>query len=307
MKTIRYIPIFALTALLVTSCDMFSGNKAPSFSKEGDEVSYSDFKTRVQEAYEESEIFDTNARLGDRLEKISSSRSYVKTWKREKQEIEKTNSQLAMKGEAQYDADNLIAKLVSEMSYKDSSNTQEGKGSSTSESKTENYYQFSYIGGSKCLVNANAKTKRYSSYYPVYRGATEESVFDEVSRADMTQVYEQFVSTIPYSQSDAKEYLFYINGDSLFTFIQNTDRETSDSNVTSKTKIKLKVQLDLSDKKQAFRFSHEQQVEETYKKNYNGHIEGDVTVETTKNYNEYTFTAKNITVKEVNLDEYVLE
>ena len=308
MKKTRFIPILALTALLA-GCDLFGGNKmkAPSFAKEGEEVKYSEFTSALQEAVNNSEVADNNSLLGDRYEKASVSQAEINTVKLEKKEISKSDRQMTSKSEAQYDADNLVAKVTGESKSTYKYSDDERTDSETSSMKTESYLQFDKINGLKTLVTANAKTKTYFSTTTVTGNQTEERVFDSATRSDMTSIFNVFSYSVPTSESNAKEYLFYINNDVLFTLSQNTDTEDNASpNFTLTTKIKLKAQIDLTSKKEAFRYSYEYKTEYTYKRNYEGHLEGEVVTNERKSYAEYTFTAKNVTVKPVDLDDYTL-
>lgn len=307
MKKACFIPILALTALLA-ACDLFGGKmKAPSFDKEGGEVTYSEFTSALQEAVENSEVADTNSLLGDRYEKASVSQAEINTVKKDKKEISKSDRQMTSKSEAQYDADNLVAKVTGEAKTTYKYSDDESSNSETSTRNTENYLQFEKINGLKTLVTANAKSKVYYSTASVNSNQTEEKVFDNTTRSDMSSIFSVFSYSVPSSQSDAKEYLFYINNDVLFTLSQNTDTEDNDNpNFTLTTKVKLKAQIDFTSKKEAFRYSYEYKTEYTYKRNYEGHLEGEVVTNERKAYAEYVFTGKSVTVKPVDLDDYTL-
>ena len=72
MKKLRFIPLFALTALL-SGCSLFGGGagKAPKFEKEGEEVKYAKFTEALEDAYKDSELYDTDSKLGDRIVKTN--------------------------------------------------------------------------------------------------------------------------------------------------------------------------------------------------------------------------------------------
>ena len=303
MKKMRYIPMLALSALL-TGCNLFGGGmKAPTFAKEGEEVSkYSTFTQQFQEAYQNSEIYDTDAKLGDRILKSNSSQSSTEVLKRGKKEVRKTESTTIMKGEAQFDYDNLVGKMTSENKSTEKRSDEESSYSSTSTSKQEQYYQFN----NKNLVLANAKTKEYRIYASSV--SNKDSYFDNVVRSSLSSSIYVFSAYLPSSDSAAKDYLFYNNNDKVFTYSLNKEDEDSKSSTfyTTVTKTKLKVQIDLTDKKQAVRVSYENKVEYTYKKDSGSYVDGDVVTEEDKIYVEYTATGKELTVKEVNLNDYEL-
>lgn len=307
MRKLRYIPIIALTALL-SSCDLFGGNKmkAPSFAKEGDEVKYSEFKEKLQQAAQDCEFSDEESILGDRVEKVSTSQSEVRNWKRGKKEIEKSDEQRTSKGESQYDYDNLVAKATTESKVTTKSSSQTGSESSTSTYNTETYFQFDKISGTKYLIQADAKRMVYSGAISVSGKQTEEDVFDNLVRGDISVIYSYFMYSIP-SEQLAKEYLFHVNGDTLFTFSLDTDEDVeNNANYVYHTSTKLKAQLDLTNKKEVFRYSYEYKEEYTYNRDYDVYQEDDVVTVETKAYAEYTVNAKSVTVKPVSLENYTL-
>lgn len=305
MKKTRFIPLLALTALL-TSCDLFGGNKLkePSFAKEGEEVSYNDFTSRVQQAFEESEINDSESLLGDRIEKYTVSQSQVRTTKMEKKEISSSNTVRTQKSESQCDADNLVSKATGETKYESKSSSEEGSSSETSTSNTESYLQFEKVNGQMALIFANVKTESYIVSKNVSARESEEDVFDSSIRSSILSIYSSFAYSIPSSQTDAKEYMFFINNDTLFTFSQNTDQDEDTADYKVSTKIKLKAQFDFTSKKEAFRYSYQVRTEYTYKRNYQGYKEGQVETIESKSYVDYSMNGKSVTVKPLDISDY---
>ena len=299
----RFIPMLALTALL-SGCNLFGGGmKAPTFAKEGEEVSkYSTFIQQFQDAYKDSELYDTESKLGDRVLKANSSQSSTEVLKRGKKEVRKTESTTTMKGESQFDTSNLVGKTTSESKGTEKRSDEEGTYSSTSTSKQEQYYQFQ----NKNLVLANAKTKEYR--IQASSVSNKDNYFDDLIRNSVASSSYIFQAYLPGTESLAKDYLFYNNNDTIFTYSLNKEDEDTKSssyyNVVTKTK--LKVQIDLTNKKQAVRMSYEYKEEYTYKKDSGSYVDGDVLTQESKIYLDYTATAKDVNVKEVNLDDYEL-
>lgn len=306
MKKLRLIPMISLAALL-SGCSLFGGKaKAPSFSKEGEEVSYTEFMEKYQKSLDNSELADYDSKLGDRSLKASASYSESTVLKRGKKEVRKEERSYTIKGESQYDYDNLVAKATSETKSTQKATTQEGNGSTTETYKTEMYYQFTKIDGTKYLVSANAKTNVYSQYRPVMSGTDEDDVFDSYVRSNLSSSSYMFANYIPSSKEEAKDYLFYVNDD-LFTIVYNDeDEDNSIKEYTDQTKTKIKVQIDLTDKKQAVRIVDEKKRERTYNKDYNGYLEDDVETYEEVTYADYSVSAKDVKVNEVNLDDYSL-
>ena len=286
MKKLRLIPLLSLATLL-SACSLFGGKaKEPKFSKEGDEVTYDEFNTAYQKAYMNSELNDTDSKLGDRSLKGTASYS--------------------VKGEAQFDYDNLVAKSTSEIKRTSKESSPEGTGSSTQTMKSEEYYQFTKIDGTKYLVEANAKTQVYSPYRSVSSSSDEKDVFDLFVRSNFSSYSYMFGNYVPSSKEEAKDYLFYNNDDVLFTIVYNEDDEEDVSYGTIKTKSKIKVQIDLTDGKQAIRISAVNKTETSYSKDYNSYLDGDVVSEENVTYVDYSISSKDVNVKEVNLDDYTL-
>lgn len=306
MKKLRLIPLLSLAALL-SACSLFGGKaKEPKFSKEGDEVTYEKFQEQYSKAYMDSELYDTDSKLGDRSLKGTASYSSTDLHKRGKKEINKEEDSYTVKGEAQFDYDNLVAKSTAEIKRTSKESSPEGTGSSTQTMKSEEYYQFTKIDGTKYLVEANAKTQVYSPYRSVSSSSDEKDVFDLFVRSNFSSYSYMFGNYIPNSKEEAKDYLFYNNDDVLFTIVYNEDDEEDVSYGTVKTKSKIKVQIDLTDGKQAIRVSAVNKTETSYSKDYNSYLDGDVVSEENVTYVDYSISSKDVNVKEVNLDDYTL-
>lgn len=306
MHKIKFIPTIAL-AVILSSCSLFGSGKAPKFDNEGDEVDkYSDFYDRAMQAINRSEIMDSEARFTDRTIKTSFYESRVSSVKRDRKEISKSEYTMNVKGESQYDVDNLVGKLTEESKQTSKGNDQEGNGSYTYTAKGEGYYQFEKPNGSKALIYANTKTQQYSIRESVSSSRKQENIFDDLIRSELNNLVNQFYNYIPGSSNDAKDYLFYIKDDSLFTISLTKESSSSNENYDVVTKTKLKVQFDVTDKKQSLKVSSEIQNEYTYNSSENGHKKYDVQTENNINYREYTVSAKSINVSAIDTSDYYL-
>lgn len=304
MNKIRYIPIIGLAALL-SSCSLFGGVKAPKFDKEGDEVKYEKFIEKLTDAYKDSELNDSDSKLGDRIVKYSYSSSGTYSLKRGKKEIEKSTETSISKGEQQFDYDSLVSKSTGETKTTEKSTDQEGSSNETVSKKTEEYYQFGKVEKEKYLIEANAKTKTYSGVYP---SSDDDKLFDQLVRQTVSSAASLFSARVPYSEEAAKDYTFYNNKDAIFTYsLVDEDEDKVEKAYKYVTTTKIKVQLDITDKKQAVRYSSEVKTVLTYTDDINGYKEDDVVTREEKNYAEITCNAKEVKLKEVDLDDYVLK
>lgn len=304
MKKLRYIPLLALTAVLA-SCGL--NVKAPSFAEEGEEVSFVKFKEGLIKAESLSEITDIDYNLGDKVMKFSTSDTTIRTWKRGNKELAKQESQYVGKGESQYDVDNYVAKFVSEAKNTITITSQEGSSNQTSNQSYERYYQIESVKGSNCFVQVNAKTKNYFVTDKITSLNKRGDIFDNIVRGDMASIITQFEGQIPYDQKSSKGYLFYNSDDIIFTIILNGETEdTSTSTYKLRTQSKIKAQLDLTDKKEAFRLSYEVTHEYTYKTDYDNYASGDVVTEKTTEYMDTTISEKNVDLNNVDLGDYIL-
>lgn len=304
MNKIKFIPVLALTALLA-GCSLFDG-KAPKFADAGEEVEYSYFYDQCMAEIRDSEISDQDVKLTDRVVKYSSYYMQKNVLKRDNKEISKTENTTSRKSESQYDVDNAVGKITAEnkMSYK--GNGPEGSGSYSTTEKRENYYQFEKESGIKYLIYANAKTKEYNRQEQVTSSRKQDDIFDDLIRAELVSMVSDFYNYVPSSFGNAKDCLFYIKDNSLFT-ISKTKEETiknSDYNLVAKTK--LKVQINTTDKKQSLKISSEVQNEYVYLKNGSSVREKDVVTENIVNYVEYTFTGKTVNLSAIDASDYYL-
>ena len=301
--------MLALVSLL-SSCNLFGGNKmkAPTFAKEGDEVEFTDYQAKLAAANENSELSDQESKLSDRLIKSSYATSETVVLKRGKTEVRKSETATQTKGEMQIDYSNLTMKETGETKGTYKRSDQEGSYNITANSKTENYGQFATISDVKSWVSANAKTKVYTVAGTLYSGMDKDDYFDSLVRMQISNLSSYYFEYEPDSKEQAKDYLFYINNDVLFTISYNNEKDEETEEAAIYTKSKIKLQLDMTDKKQAVRVSVETEASKTYKKDggysSSAYKEGDV--ETTKyvEYYEATVSAKDVTVKEVDLDDY---
>ena len=305
MKTIRCIPVMALAALL-SSCSLFGGMKAPTFSKEGEEVTYEEFEEALDEALEYCEFHDEESNLGDRVIKASISQMTTDIWKRGKKEISKTEMQATDTGESQFDYSNYVAKSTDEIKDSEKNTNQEGESTRTNNINYENYYQFGTINSSYYLILVNAKTKEYYGLSQTSSNA-KDFMFGNLIRSTFSYAYYSFSKYMPSSPLTAKDYLFFNNNDTVFTYSENKEDEDKNSSFFNRsTKTKIKAQVDLTNKKQAIRLSYEYKEETEYKRDYEGYKDGDIVTSEEKYYVDYSFTAKEVTVNAVDLGNYTL-
>ena len=304
MNKIKFIPVLTLTALLA-GCNLFGG-KAPKFADSGEEVEYSYFYDKSRDEIFNGEIYDTEVKFTDRVVKYSSYEMNKSVTTRDRKEISKTEMAINRKGETQYDVDNAVAKLTSEGKSVYKANADEGNASYNITEKTEGFYQFEKESGTRFLVYANTKTKEYTRNEQVSSSRKQDQIFDDLIRNDLYGLVNQFNMYVPGSSSEAKDYLFYIKDDSLFTLTVTKEDTTKASEYNLVTKTKLKVQLNTTDSKQSLKVSNEVQRDYTYTKDYLSNRKGDVRTENVINYFDYTFTGKNVNLSNVNVDDYFL-
>ena len=304
MSKIKYIPILALSALLA-GCGVFGG-KAPKFADSGEEVKYSDFYNRCNNAIADSDAYDLDVNLTDRYIKESAYESRNTIVKRDGKEINKNETVGSTKNEYQFDVDNLVGKLTGEGKTTYKVKSPEGTANYTVDSKVERYYQFQKVSGVRYLIYANAKTKEYNRREQVSSSRKQEDIFNDVIRQEIAYMFTEFSRYIPSSSSDAKDYLFYIKDENLFTISLTNEKTTKGDDYNEVTKNKIKVQLDTTDKKQAVRISSEVQTESTYKKDSNSYKKGDVVTETLIRYMDYSVANKDIKLSSVDIGDYLL-
>lgn len=302
MKKIRYIPLFALAALLA-SCG--PSMKAPSFANEGEEVNYVQFKGALIEAKSLSEMYDTEYYLSDRVVKASSSNSYTYNWKRGNKELSNEEYVTSATGETQFDVDNFVAKSVGETKASRKATNQEDNQTEESKASFEAYRQIEEIRNSTYFIEANAKTKTYTTQQKISSSNKREDIFDNYIRDSMHNLANLFDSYIPMNQQEAKRYLFYNNDDTIFTFALTEERnDNSQPYFNSYFKSKIKGQLDLTSKKEYFRLSYEVSEERTYNQDDGAYREGDVINIINKVYYDISVNGKDVNLNNINIDDY---
>ena len=305
MKNFKYIPLFALTALLM-SCGL-GGAKAPTFSNEGNEISYMDFKNQLEDARYYSEIYDTEFKLTDRIVKESYSQTRINTWKRGNKEISREEQQAISSSEIQFDFDNFVMKSVSDSKGTSKSVSPQGEINYNGKESQEVYTQIEEVNGSNCFITANAKLKTYYVSQRITSQYKREEIFDTFIRNSMYELVSLFEVHIPQTKAEASGYLFYNYDDSVFTF-SLTDEKESNTEVTYKSTIKskIKAQIDLTSKKEALRLSIETTEERTYKMNSYDYAEGDVVTYQNTLYRDVSVNGKDVNLSNINIDDYRL-
>ena len=298
----RYIPLLSLAALLI-ACDPAANFQAPTFAKEGDEVTYEEFQTKGQETAEDSELNDDEFSLGDRGFKIATSRYTLTTKQRDNKEFYKAEETRSGKSEAQFDYANYVGKIVTETKETTKYVNQEGESSSSSNENTESYVQFGKVNGVNGLLRVNTKTKTYSLETA---GSKSEKVFDNYVRSALSSCFYYFGGYLPNGNQDAGKYLFYVNNGKLFTYTtnQNDEYDDFDDYEYYNTRLRIKAQIDLTDKKQALRVSYEFSEEYKYKINTYNYLRGDVIKNERKEYVEFTTTVKDYNFDAVDISNY---
>ena len=309
----RILPLLAALSLL-TACNKGPVVKAPTFTKEGDQVTYAEFQTKLEAAYKASELYDDGMgelpALGDRVEKGSYSSSHIETVKRNKKEVRKEERAGSTSGEQLFDYDNLASKVASNSKETTSTKTEEVSSSSTSTGKSETYYQFGKIDNEDYLLSVNPKTKSYRQYTSVSSDSTPAKTFDRFVRNSISNIQSLFTYYCP-SESDAKDYVF-ANRENLFTLSTSTEKSDSllqgaDKYADYKTSTKIKVQLDISDGKQSLKLSYEVKTETTYTQAYPSYsqnfLKDDIYIEEIKEYYDISFASKKADVKTVEITE----
>ena len=305
MKKLKHIPLLALTALM-SGCNLFGGVKAPKFDSEGEETTYIGFREKYLEALRDSELRDEESKLTDRVLKRSYSSTTRETVKRDKKEISTIENQIIATGESQFDVDNLVGKMSAEMKNTSKVQSQEQNSTSTSNSSFEQFIQFDKVKGSTYLIVANTKTNSYYTGDRISTGNTQEDVFDNNVRQELLSIIPPFDEYMPVNLMDGSDNLFYVYDDIRFTYTKAKEADDNSYGAyTQYTKIVLKAQLDLTDKKQAFRLSYEYKEELTYRTNSDGHYKGDVVTNEQKIYYDYVITAKNVNVKPVDISNFL--
>ena len=315
MKKVRILPLLALVTLL-SACNKGPVVKAPTFTKEGEQVTYAEFNTKLEASFKASELYDDGEgelpALGDRVLKGSTSSSNVTIVKRNKKEIRKEESASSISAEQLYDYDNLVSKTTTNTKETSSIKTEEESSSGSSTGKSEVYYQFGRIDNTDYLLSVNSKTKSYRRSYEVSSGSTPAKTFDRYVRNNISSVQSLFSYYLP-GESDAKDYIFS-NKENLYTFSASTEnndelfKESLVKYATVKRTAKIKVQLDLTDGKQSLKLSYETRTETTYIEPYSSYSESflkdDISIEENKSYYDVSVAAKKADVKSVDITEY---
>lgn len=308
MKKIRLIP-FLLVLPLLSSCG--AGGKAPTFAKEGVEYDYLDFNDQLQTARNESELGMLTVPLQDRIAKGTYYSLERTIQKRDNNEVYRREYISSSKAEYQFDYDNLVEKQVYEgkdtdkvIRPSDSSNEEYTYGDTV-------YYQFEKIARSDILVNISANQKTYSTMSTT---SDKEASFNSFVINDILGQLSRFNEFYPSNKYDAEGYLFYVNDETLFTFEMSQQKDEdiliSGQRFGYKTvKSVIKCQLDLTDKKQAVRISHEISTEGTFEKDYIGmasqnYFKGDKETIEQRTYIDYYVDAQKLNVNPINIDDY---
>lgn len=307
MKNIRLIPILLVLPLL-SSCG--AGGNPPSFSKEGVEVDFEDFQDQLELASEESEL-NMDVPLQDRITKGSYYSLNRNVQKRGGNEIYRSETISNSKAEFQLDFDNLVGKYV----YEGKDVNKLVRPSDTSNSdytyKDTIYYQFNKISRVDYFVTASVNQKNYSTNNV---SISRDYHFNDFAASMIQWQLMNFNEYKPSYEIDADGYLFYVNGETLFTYETSNERTEDIVNYdssygTKNIRSKIKCQLDLTDRKQAVRISYEVTTEYTYQKDYYGmsdrdYLAGDVVTNEERVYTDYYVDAQKVNVNPIDIDNY---
>lgn len=299
MKKIRIITLLS-SLILLAACDASSG-VAPTFAKEGEETTYANFMNQYSNVKSESELFDTSLSLSDRSQKISYYDSTLTIVKRGNSEIQKTESTMSAKGEIQFDYDNFTAKTEADSKSVDKLTSPDETRTNTSTEKINYIYQYSKKNSVSGLYSFNLKTKECSLYSS---GTSSKSHFDSFVRNQTSGMTYWFEKYLPLDTKVQKQYLYYINNETQFTYIYNLDKteKQAGSNVT--TRLKIKAQVELADKKQKVLLSLEETLTTTYTAKSGIYVAGDVVTTETKEYRDYSITSKDYNISKIDDSDY---
>lgn len=299
MKKIRIITLLS-SLVLLAACDASSGI-APTFAKEGEETTYENFMNQYSNVKSESELFDTSLSLSDRSQKVSYYDSILTIVKRGNSEIEKTESTMSAKGEIQFDYDNFTAKTEADSKSVDKLTSPDETRNNTSTEKTNYIYQYSRKNSASGLYIFNLKTKECSLYSS---GASSKSHFDSFVRNQTSGMTYWFENNLPLNTKVAKQYLYYINNETQFTYIYNLDKTENQAGRNVTTRLKIKAQIELADKKQKVLVSLEETLTTTYTAKSGIYVAGDVVTTETKEYRDYSITSKDYNISKIDDSDY---
>lgn len=303
MKKIRFIPLLAVLAL--TSCGTMN---PPSFEDAGEEVSYSEYKSKLDLAMAQNEIFDNSGILDDRTTKIEVSISNVTSARRNGSEIEKREQHNEYSIEQQCDYDNYVAKRNS--SEKNSVKTKTQTYSETTENSSEgkDYIQFGKVNSVEYLLQIDTITKEY---YSINVATSKEAAFDQEVR-QLFSNYLQLFNIYAPQEYEVDDYLFYINEDLIFTFMTTTEKveDLHDEKLgrdyvyaTETSRRKIKGQINLTDKKEAVRVNSTVTTETVYKED-DEYRKGDIVTDEYRTYLEFTSSAKEVNLDVIDIVDY---
>ena len=310
MKRIKFLPLLSLVGLL-SGCNLLSQAKPPVFGTQGEEVKYADFNKTFDNSIQGKEINpETNKILNDRIFKYIKSSISSSIVKNDGKEVKKEESKSVIKGENQYDYRSLVAKSMINGEASTIYTAPQGSSNTKQSVKYDIYYQFGYDGGVEALLAVDNKGKQYTQYAPYSTYDEENVVFNSLIQQQLFDMYNGFNAERPQTSSAASGYRFFINNDDIFTYSLERENKTYGTSINGQkysevvTKTKLKYQIRLEDGKQYFMCSNEVETTTTITKDANGYKQGDILIETQKNYEERTITSKDVSLKEIDISNY---
>ena len=253
MKKIKIIPAVALVALMsgCTTNENFSMKK-PSFTKQGSEVTYSEFTSNYLEAKSKVDFFNEDAYVAKDGTQSESSFIVVKdSLKDGKKTINSSIKKYLDKEETKFDVDNSV--LSEKRTHKE---YKEAKGPSINDKKTyfadiNTTYQPGKVENENMFLKVNELTKEYSPSKFINETHTVEDVFTSLVYDTLTDLFSyNTLFDVEMSEEDQAKYKFYKNG-TVFTCVRQTSEETenktSDLVVWGTTTVKTyhKFQIDL--------------------------------------------------------------
>lgn len=311
MKNFKFVPVLAIAALL-SACGVNKGIsvKAPKFAKEGAEVTYAEFGTKLEAAIDASELADAESKLGDTVISAKQTQSQVSVLKNGKKELSREEQKVVYEDHYKFDADNLLGESSS--SFKVYGLQSDVHGEKTQEEKEEESYRYQFGEGdeSKYLYRYELETKYFYEEASVADGDTQEHLFNICMKEEVYNSISTFFGLMPTTETEASSYKFYVNGN-VFTFVDSYDESgnmTDDvSNVygTYADKGELKVQLDLTNGVQKLKVAMEVTETGKYTAAYGSYGEGDEVKAEYKMYMDNSVQSKKVSLKAIDASEFV--
>ena len=312
MKKIKLVPVLAIVALL-SACGVNKGisMKAPKFAKQGEEVSYTEFKAKLDEAFEASEIVKEDAKFGDRVITTKEASLQKTVVKNGKKELGREERKSAYEDKFQYDFDNFVGNAT--CSFKGYTLSKDAHGEKTSEDNENTSAQFQFGEGthSNRFYCYDLDNKFYYLEAALADGETKDHLFGIFLKEGIYDALNEGLNAIPSNEEQAAEFKFYVNG-KTFTFIdsydESGDMKDDGNNVigTYKDKGELKIQIDFTDGAQKLKIAMEVSENSNYTAAYQSYGEGDEVTSEIKMYVDNNVQSKKVSLKAIDTSDFIV-